>query len=85
MLRSDEWKTLTSSAKLTYIGIKANYNGANNGQIAFKYSGSDFTDSTTSKALQELISKGWVEKTEHGGMFRYYCLYKLTGKYDNIR
>jgi len=40
---------------------------------------------TLSKALKGLIKKGWIEKTKHGGLFRYFCLYRLTGKYDNIK
>jgi hypothetical protein len=84
-LRSSGWKELTPAEKLTYIGIKANFNGGNNGEIPFKYSESDFRSATTSKALKGLIEKGWIEKTKHGGLYRYFCLYKLTGKCDFIR
>jgi len=84
-LNSDEWKNLSPSAKLVYISIKKNFNGSNNGKISFKYSESDFAPATTSKALKELIENGWIEKTQHGGLFRYFCLYKLTGLYEDIR
>ena len=40
---------------------------------------------TLSKALKGLRNKEWIEKTKHGGMYRYYCLYQLTGKYDCIK
>lgn len=86
-LQSKEWKELSPAEKLIYIKIKANYNGLNNGEIRFKYSEAldEFSPSTISKALKGLIAKGWITKTKHGGMFRFYCLYKLTGKHDRIR
>lgn len=86
-LRRKEWKELSPPAKLIYIKIKANYNGGNNGEIPFRYSETkdEFAPATISKALKELISKKWIEKTKYGGLHRYYCLYKLTGKYDRIR
>jgi Fe2+ or Zn2+ uptake regulation protein len=86
-LKSKEWKSLTPSEKLIYIYIKANYNGLNNGKIPFKYSEAkdEFSDTTIWRALKRLVKKGWIQKTRHGGMFRFYCLYKLTGKHDRIR
>ena len=81
------WKKLSTSAKLIYIYVKKNYNGRNNGKIPFKYSEvrDEFAPATISKALKELIAKEWIEKTQHGGLYRYYCLYKLTCKYDTLR
>jgi len=35
--------------------------------------------------LKGLLGKGWIEKTQYGGMYRYSCLYKLTGNHDVIR
>lgn len=86
-LQRKEWKELSHTAKLIYIYLKANYNGGNNGQIQFKYHQykDEFSPTTISKALKELVSKGWLERAQYGGMFRFYCLYKLSGKYDTIR
>jgi len=88
VLDSTEWKQLSHSEMLIYIYIKKNYNGANNGEIPFTYSSIKKvikSDATISSALKNLISKGWIERTQHGGLYRYYCLYKLTGKYDRVR
>lgn len=87
LLKGPAWKELTHSEMVTYIHLKANHNGSNNGEIPFKYSEMKgiMAPDTISKALKGLIKKGWIEKTKYGGMFRYYCLYKLTGKYDVIR
>jgi len=87
LLQSKEWKELSVSQMITYIYIKKNYNGGNNGEIPLAYSElrSVFAPATLSKSLKDLINKGWIEKTKHGGMYRYQCLYKLTGKHDRIR
>jgi DNA-binding MarR family transcriptional regulator len=86
-LNSTEWKELSHPEMITYIYIKKGYNGSNNGQIPFTYSDLKgvLAPATISKSLKGLICKGWVEKTQHGGLHRFYCLYRLTGKYDQIR
>lgn len=87
MMESDQWQGLSHAEMLTYIYIKKNFNGRNNGQISLKYAELKkvFSPATLSKSLKGLISKEWIEKTKYGGLYRYYCLYKLTGKYDPIR
>ncbi len=87
-LDGKEWKELTRSEMIAYIYIKKNYNGSNNGKIPLSYSSlRDIlkSSSTISEALKGLIDKEWIRKTQHGGMFRYYCLYELTGEHDRIR
>ncbi|MFC1704576.1 hypothetical protein ACFL1E_07355 [Candidatus Omnitrophota bacterium] len=87
LLESEEWKKLSHAEMIAYIYIKKNYNGSNNGKIPLKYAELKgiLAPATLSKALKGLIDKEWIEKTQHGGMYRYYCLYKLTGKYDKLR
>ena len=86
-LMSASWRNLTHVEMIAYIYIKNNFNGNNNGQIPLKYSELKgvMAPATLSTALKGLQSKGWIEKTQHGGMFRYYCLYKMTGLYDAIK
>lgn len=86
-LHGQEWKGLSTPEMVTYIYIKEGYNGSNNGEIPFTYSRLKgvLAPATISKSLKSLINKGWVEKTRHGGLYRFYCLYKLTGKHDQIR
>ena len=85
MLDSPEWRTLSPAEMLTYVYLKKNYNGRNNGQIPLRYSWLKdiFAAATLSKALKGLEAKGWIEKTKLGGLYRYSCEYKLTGKCDN--
>lgn len=82
---SEKWFELTSIERDIYIFLKSKFNGSNNGKLALTYSELPFSDATISKALKGLIKKEWIEKTKYGGMYRYYCLYKLTGKYDAIK
>lgn len=86
-LDSSEWKGLSHSGMIAYIYIKKNYNGGNNGNIPLKYSELKgvLAAATLSNALKGLEQKGWIKKTKHGGLYRFYCLYELTGKHDRIR
>lgn len=86
-LESAEWKQLSHSEMISYLYIKKNFNGRNNGKIPMKYLETKdiFAPATFAKALKGLVRKGWVEKTDYGGLHRHYSLFKLTGKYDKIR
>jgi hypothetical protein len=88
MLKLEEWKNLSPAAKILYIHLKTKYNGSNNGDIYLHYSELKgirglSSHSTISKALKELQDKGWVEKTEMGGLYRHSNKFKLTGKVDD--
>lgn len=88
LLRSPEWKGLSPAAKLAYVYLKAKYNGSNNGVIRLYYSElkgvKGISSSTTiSKALKELQEKGWLKRTQLGGLIRYFNEFELTGKYDD--
>jgi len=86
-LVSDEWKELSHSEMIAYVYLKKNYNGGNNGTVPLKYNELKgiLASATLSTALKGLESKGWIKKTKHGGLYRFYCLYELTGKHDTIR
>jgi hypothetical protein len=84
MLLSKEWQSLSRPAMLVYIYLKWRYNGANNGEISFIYKEHDwlYASATISKALKDLERNQWIVKTQHGGLYRYFCKYKLTGLND---
>lgn len=81
-----EWRKLSHSSQLIYIYLKLGYTGANNGQITMPYSTIEdmFSSSTISKALQELVSSGWIEKTDPGGLFRRSTRFRLTLIVDKV-
>lgn len=86
VIAKSEWKCLKTSSKLIYIYLKSNYNGSNNGEITLTYSvlKEEFSSSTVSVALKELVKFGWVEKARPGGLFRKSTRYKLTLKHDRV-
>lgn len=83
-LECAEWKKLTSSEKVAYLYLRKKCMPGKNGSIALSYQ--DMKDvlsaKTFSRAIKGLIVKGWIERTKHGGMYRYYNLFKITWLYD---
>lgn len=87
-LKSQEWKELSSAAKLFYIHLKGKYNGNNNGEIRLYYSELKgikgiSSPSTISTANKELEEKGWIKRTKLGGLYRSINEYELTGNFDD--
>jgi predicted transcriptional regulator len=89
LLECPEWQALSAAAKILYPIIKSKYNGVNNGEIKLYYS--ELKDmnglrspATISKAFRELEQKGWIRRTQQGGLYRHINKYELTGQYDNL-
>jgi hypothetical protein len=88
LLKGPEWKSLSISAKLTYVYLKAKYNGINNGGIRLHYSELKgvkglSSPAAISRAFKELEKKEWIRRTKHGGLYRYFNEFELTGKHDD--
>lgn len=87
ILHCDEWKQLSSRAKVLYLMLKAKYNGSNNGEIVLPYTELEAVEgfrshSTASLAYKELWQKGWITVTGNGGLFRNPNKYGFTGRFD---
>lgn len=85
LVKSPAWRELTNTEFRLYVYLKAKHNGYNNGEITLKYSEIEdiMSRKTISKVLKGLIEKGWIKKTQLGGLCRYYCLYELTWRHDD--
>jgi len=88
VLKGKEWNSLSPSAKILYLCIKAKHNGTNNGNIVLHYSELKAvrglsSPATASKAFRELDKKGWIERDSLGGLYRIPNKYRLTGNYDD--
>jgi len=86
-LWSEVWLQLPFSRQVIYLSLKARYNGQNNGRIYFPYL--EFKDQFKAKktfydALIDLEALGWISRFRIGGKYRFYYLYELTGRYDEI-
>jgi hypothetical protein len=72
MLRTGAWQALSASARAVYIQIGDRYNGANNGRLAFSVRDAagecNLDKSTASRAFKELVDRGFIEETRHGGL-----------------
>lgn len=86
MLRSPEWKALTNSERVVWIHVKADFRGHNADKLCLSYASMKgvMAPATISKAFKGLEAKGWIEKTKHGGLYRYRCEYKLTGPFSKL-
>ena len=86
LLRSSEWRNLSKSARLLWIHLKANFNGSNADKLRLSYGEMKglMAPATMSKAFKELEKKTWIEKTKHGGLYRYYCTYRLIGPWSKL-
>lgn len=87
VLHCDEWKQLSSSAKVLYLILKAKYNGTNNGQIVLHYSELKAvrgfgSPATASRAFKELEKAGWITRDSLGGLYRISNKYGFTGRFD---
>jgi hypothetical protein len=72
MLKTDAWKALSAAAVRVYIQIGSRYNGANNGRLAFSVRDAagecNLDKGTASRSFKELIDRGFIEETRHGGL-----------------
>lgn len=82
-----EWKELPPSEKIIYLYLKGKYSPVNNGKIRLYHS--ELNDivglknpNTRCKAFKGLEDKGWIIRTQFGGLMRHINEYKLTGEYD---
>jgi len=72
MLRTDAWKALSAPARAVYVQIGSRYDGANNGKLAFSVRDAadecDMNKDTAARAFKELVTRGFIEETRHGGL-----------------
>ena len=86
LLRDPEWRQLSTSAMIVYIYMRKNFNYKTFNEVTLTYSEIKdiFSSRTISKAFKELQNKGFIEKTNQGGLYRGKCSYKFIGKYKDF-
>ena len=71
MLTSEAWRSLSGSAIKYYVELRREFNGFNNGSIHLSLEEAkkrlSMGKSTTTRAQQELVNKGFIRMTKRGG------------------
>lgn len=71
MLTSEAWRSLSGSAIKYYIELRRQFNGTNNGHLFLSLDDANrrlgMGKSTTTRAQQELVTKGFIRMTQRGG------------------
>lgn len=81
MLNSPQWAALSPYGKSLMLDLAVQYNGSNNGDLCAAWSlmrkRGWASPGTLSRALHELVAKGWADLARQGGRNRP-SLYALT-------
>src|SRR5262245_35515105 len=82
LLESLAWRNLSSVAQSAYVEILRRYNGCNNGRLAMSArvlaTARRISRATATRALQELVSHGFLEVVRPGG---FSCKVKRAAEY----
>ena len=86
LLKDPSWRAISSSAKVVYIYMRSKFNTSTFGEVSLAYSEiSDMMSTKTiSRAFKELLDKGFIEKTKHGGLYGGVCKYKFIGEFKDF-
>ena len=79
---SRAFRELSLPAKFTYLLIKLNKRHSYDNEITLTYkeAGYHMDERTFTRAIRELIEKGFIEKTRPGGLFGRKSVYKIVRK-----
>lgn len=80
MLKSQEWRKLSSKAKVIYLYLRNNANGKID-YIKLPYSSLDdmMSHHTIAKGFKELQDSGLIKQISRGGKFGSPAIYNFTG------
>ena len=80
MIKSDAWQNLSCYARTVYIEISAKHNGFNNGDLSYTFQeASKIMHRTTyAKALNELVSHGFIDIVRSGGLNKQCNIFALS-------
>ena len=87
MLSSEAWKYIGNASKVAYIHLKSKIVSKDQKIIylSFKEMEKHMTHHTFSKAIEELISTGFITKEQFGGLYRRRNSYQLSEDWNKFR
>jgi len=86
LLSDPSWRTLSSSAKVLYVYLRAKFNYKTYSEVTLAYSEVQdmLSSKTISRAFKELESGTWINKTKQGGLYGGVCAYRFVGPYKDF-
>ena len=83
MLKSKAWRSLSGNAMKVYCELHCRFWGTNNGEITLSFGEAaellGIGKATVQRALEELVEKGFIERTRRGHFYgRRASTYRLT-------
>ena len=80
MLKSKGWESLGNASRVAYLHLKAETFSPNPQQITLLHREMEriMTHPTFAKAIRELEKNGFIERTQHGGLYRRRNVFKLS-------
>ena len=86
MLKSPEWRKLSSSAKVVWVYMRAKFNTKTFSEITLTYS--EMADlmapATLKRSFKELIDCGFIVKTKQGGLMGESNHYQFNGQFKHF-
>lgn len=80
MIKSEAWQDLSCYARTVYIEISAKHNGYNNGNLSYTFKEGEkiMHRNTYAKALNELVSHGFIDIVRSGGLNKECNIFALS-------
>jgi hypothetical protein len=87
MIDSPAYMRLTNAARTAYTLLKRQCNGHGQTEVKFPYSHARpyMKTDTFAKAIRQLEELGFIEKKQHGGLFRRTNSYRLIEDWRKIK
>jgi hypothetical protein len=86
LLSSQEWRSLSSSAKVVYVYMRGKFNTKTLSEVSLAYSemADMMSPATLSKSFKELQEFGFIKKEKNGGLFGGVTTYTFNGKFSDF-
>ena len=81
------WERLTNAARVAYVMLKAECNHAGQNEVKLPYSDirKIMKTDTFARSIRQLEGLGFIEITQHGGLYRRTNTYKFIEDWRKIK
>ena len=87
MIKSPAYKKLTNASRVAYLLLRTQVNGDGQQEVKFPYTDAEpyMKRHTFSRSIKQLEELGFIEKSQHGGMYRKTNSYLFIEKWREIK